>query len=840
MAGSLISVVSVQPYSGELLTQSPQKITITFNQPGATVDQLNYAEFDSSGADFQLERVNRDGSRTPTFDLFNNPPPEIYTDWQTPTGTMTQFTIPLQSSLGLDPPYTLPYDLTLDPGTYEVELAGGTGLSADASGSDPAVWDPSQPHVIGSFTILGAGASLAGATPLGTIGNTVQTIAGALDPDDFHSAVDIYRFDLSGGHRWQVGLAVSAQSIGSSLLPALNLFDAAGNVIASGNAGTGIPSDPNDPYIITGLAPGAYYVGVSGAGNFPYGPAGYDPVMGIPGSGGIYQPGGPFGFQLSLLAQPHDRPTKLVNYTIDHADPNDPSPTGLTLSFNGPVDLSHLFVPDTQSTALEVVDASGHEWPFTPANYDVKSARLTLEFNQPLPAGTYSLIVPAQAGLTDLAGVPVTAAGQTSGLLANWTVPPSAQPGATSDLGVVWPAAGPATNTDLLARFTRTTSLGAQQTATFRWVVTVPGFYKLQTQVQGGTVSIVNFASGQSTVLEPGTSHQLNDYLMYLGSGVYGLRFINVGSAPVVVHWALKTGSLDWEKIVDNGVSQQSALSLMLFSTATPTGGDDTAINLPAIATVAALNGSAGSSGPLAPSLFVTLNTGLIGLPALGEQNIAPIGPMVSTASVSLADSSTGLHPGIRYESMGTMDGDPGSGDALRGIAPIVWEPGAVDQPIRLAATGTEPRLDPDAMSARADEHALVQADWLIRLGSRIKDWLTPAPTAARGDSGLLASALSQPLAASDIGPSGHRLTRPRPGKRLLSTAEADIGTVASLIIAGTVALRLRKPIHKWWRQGGRKTPQSQTPARSFGQGPHSTSTRARTASRSQRMHTSG
>ena len=66
-------------------------------------------------------------------------------------------------------------------------------------------------------------------------------------------------------------------------------------------------------------------------------------------------------------------------------------------------------------------------------------------------------------------------------------------------------------------------------------------------------------------MLEAGTDRRLSNYLMYLDSGVYGLRFLNAASQPVVVHWTLKAEQLDWEKIIDNGVSQQSALSLMLF-----------------------------------------------------------------------------------------------------------------------------------------------------------------------------------------------------------------------------------------------------------------------------------
>ena len=69
------------------------------------------------------------------------------------------------------------------------------------------------------------------------------------------------------------------------------------------------------------LKPGTYYIGVSGAGNLASAPGGYDPILGIPGSGGFHQPGGPFPFALGLFATPHDQPTRLMNVTVDRSDP---------------------------------------------------------------------------------------------------------------------------------------------------------------------------------------------------------------------------------------------------------------------------------------------------------------------------------------------------------------------------------------------------------------------------------------------------------------------------------------------------------------------------------------
>jgi len=832
LAVNLTNIVAVQPYNGEQLTQSPQELVLTFNQTNVNQSNINIA-LDATSFDFQLEKVNRDGTLTPVFDP-NNPPPEVV---NSESASATTFNILLQESV--DPIDNWYYNLTLQPGKYEVELVAGVGISIDASGANgpgPELWDPNQPHVVGEFTVLGSGATLGGATPLGTIGSTVQTVTGSLNPDDYRAALELYQFNLAQGHLWEVGLSVSAHSIGSGLLPALTLFDAQGNVLATRNAGTGLPGDPNDPYLITGLPGGTYFVGVSGAGNLPYGSDGYDPVLGIPGRAGVKQPGGLLEFQLGLAARPHDQSTSLVNFTVDRADRLDPSPTGLTLTFNGPIDLSNLFVPDTQVTALKVVDSSGRVWPITAEQYQVTDARLTLIFDQPLPAGQYSLVLPSQGGLTDLAGRPVTAAGEPSGVLAAWTVASSTGPSVPDNLGVLWPASE--TNPALAGVFSQTTDLAPGQTETYRWVVTVPGFFKLQTQIASGVVAVVNSGNGWTTVLDPGTTHPLNNYLMDLGDGVYGLRFINTGSQPAVVHWVLKIASLDWEKIVDNGVGQGSALSLLLFS---PTPSDPAGNS---IASFQATSGSAtvsvfaGSSGPLPASLFVTLNTGLIGQPTPAGQNVTPVGPTVDEGSIAVADSTTGLQPGLRYESMSASGPGPGDSDQSGQAKPAGAGTVANDQAIRLAVGGSEQlRLDPEADSARADERALAQAEWLVRLGSRIKSWLVPSPAAAEIKSHAAAPLEAMAMVGNDAaaGLGGSRgFNR---NKRSTSSAQVDIGAAASLIMVGAVAYRLRQPFQKWWRRRDRLASGGPAPAKPFCRGPHPVSTRARVTTRARKVH---
>ena len=404
LAASSSPIVAVQPYNGAVVSQSPQEVVITF-------DGVSVPAFMGSN-DLQIDELNGDGTKTSLWS-FDDPPPEESDD------SGTELIVPIQTFNSTDFAYE---NRTLPAGNYEIDLLGGTGLSYAASGAlgpGPQLWDPDQDHAIGTFTIVGQGATLGSARSLGVIGPIVQTASGLLNPDDPQDAVDLYQFTLPEGHFWQVGLAIESYSIGSSLLPALALMDSNGTVLATRESGTGLPSNPNDPYLFTGLKAGTYYVGVSGTGNLPGAPGGYDPILGAPGSGGIPQPGGPFPFEVGLFAQPHDGPTRLINVTVDRSDPRDTSPTGLSLTFSGPIDVSKLLLPDSGETAFEVVDSSGRTWPITAESYEVSSYDLELIFDQPLPAGNYRLISSPTAGITDLAGQPVSGATDARGALAS-------------------------------------------------------------------------------------------------------------------------------------------------------------------------------------------------------------------------------------------------------------------------------------------------------------------------------------------------------------------------------------------------------------------------------------
>jgi hypothetical protein len=678
LSAGLPGIVATQPADQQHLASSPQELAIKFNQSdintidnelanlfGVSPDQAFplLVSLDSN-SDIELDQVNSDGTTTQLFGPANPPAQETVTTITNSTGTTTgtELVVPMQvlDSTGQ------PENLTLQPGTYQISVESGTNLAYVFSGLYPqSAWSSTQPVPVAQFTILGSGATLQGATKLGTIGTTVQTVSGTLTPDDFRAAVDLYKINLAPGHFWDLGLAVSAQSIGSPLQADLTLFDAQGKVLATSNSGTGLANDPNDPYLFEGLPPGTYYVGVSGAGNRPNVTGGYNPVTGIPGTAGIKQPGGPFQFQLNLLAQPDDTPPSLVGFNLNYADPLSSSPTGISLLFSRTIDVSPLFVPDQQQTALEVVDSSGQVWPLTALDYQVAQARLNLVFNQALPAGTYTLLVPAQGGLTDLAGVPVVGPGTHSAVLARWTVASPRRAPSPNDLGPLWPGIGNPTWNSSDTSDLETENLAPGQGVTYRFVTLYSGLYKVQTLSVQGQVAVQILSSSGVVVLSAGNSSESVDQLVNLTPGIYGLRLINVGTQSAVIQWALEPAPVDWDKIMDNGIGQQSALSLMLI-TPLSSSGSDSSHDITSSSPVE-------TTGAGAPSLAETVGSAAYGAepgPSDAAVTLGSLGPEAALPPGSLGPDSTAASNFVSSDSSGTP-GLAGAAPATTGLGPI-------------------------------------------------------------------------------------------------------------------------------------------------------------------------
>jgi hypothetical protein len=873
LPSGIAGIASTQPSDGAVLVQPPQELDVTFD-PGAVPAQI--VPIFMSSFDVQLERVNGDGSRTPIFDP-NNPPAEES------DSTGYELIVPIQAPDAAG----VMQDLTLQPGTYQVDLVGGSSLTQAASGAFSSTgpnWDWTQDQTIAQFTILGQGATLGGATDLGTIGSTATTAAETdLDPADFQSAVDLYKFTLPQGNNWQLSVQVAAHAIGSPLKPALSLFDAQGDVLATRDAGTGTPSDPNDPYLLTGLPPGTYYIGISGEGNLPGTPSGYDPVTGTPGIVGLNQPGG--SFRVDLTANAILQPTSVVSSELDHADPLDWTPTGVTLTFSGPIDLSP-FRPDQPQQALVLVDSTGRTWPSMATSYDTVQHRFNLNFDGPLPAGTYSLVVPAQGGLTDVAGQPVVGPpGNPPDVLATWTVAPATVPSDPGNLGIIWP--GVVNQTWAGTTITRTTELAPGQEASFRFVTMFPGIYDLQDLVAQGQVAARLEGPGGSLALDPGNLH---NYMDIPTAGEYRLVLTSLGSQPASIQWTLKAAAVDWELIIYNGVGQAPALSLSLAnpgdssntpgpvnsgnvgaagspsgpagspsssagSPSGPTGSPSGPAGSPSSSTepspdpspspaavagrssdtattvaVLSANTITGTASPMPTGLLVTVNTGVIGLPAPGAPDVAAVGPTAPGGSIALAYAGSGLPPGIRSPS---ADSAEPVGD---GAAPPL--PAAAGASSVARAEGPRPTTaDAEHETGRADAIALARADWLVRLAARIGGAIAPGPaevSTAPGDSGpLIAAAMAPEGAATEPDdPAGSPSGRRRP-----NLVHADLGGPLSLIVAAAVVYRLRTPLQNWRRRRDRQAVADRRPPRFPGRGPHPSTIRPRTPHRIGGLH---
>jgi hypothetical protein len=652
-------------------------------------------------------------------------------------------------------------------------------------------------------------ATLGTATDVGTIGTQVQTIAGTLDLSSQEN-VDLYKITLGPGHFWRLGVELDAQRIDSNLRGALTLFDGQGNVLATRDAGTGVPSYPADPYLFKGLNPGVYYIGVSGAGNLG-GPApGYDPVNGTIGSVGQAQAGG--AYDLQVVADPADSLTQVVGFSLQKADALDPILTGISFSFSGPIDPNSLLSGSPGTSPILVYDASGHSWPVTLSSYNVN--QVSFAFKQPLPPGQYTVVVPPSGGLADLTGRAPVSPGQNPGVLASFTVEPQTSPGVAGNLGVLWPSPQ--------AQVSQFATIPPGQEFVSRVVVPVAGLYTLETTFTQGSVAILRAGPDGVAVIDPASTVPSNTYYMPLEAGVYMVSFRTVGTQPAVGQWTFQFSSIDHESIVDNGVGQGAALSLRLvdpISSSLTSGSPPGATTVlpanvePVLSPSSPQSGSntfsvaapVGSGEAVAAtgvsvipaSLMVTVSTGLLGTPALQNEPVAVVGPVVAGGSTALASSFSGLVPGIIYGSPGSLD-ERAPKQVDQG--PVVGNSSAMAEELAEAATLSS--ASPGGMlasSSSADALALTKADRIMELANRLGRWFglnTGEEGATVGGDLAEPDLLARTEAEAGRGPadrSGERETE--------RMTEADLGMPTGLIVVAATAYRLRQLAGRWWRR---------------------------------------
>ena len=401
-----MSVDLIDPAPNLVLTASPASLLLEFNRP-IFPDTVNN--------DVVVVQTDADGNPT----SFTSPD----------SLTMDHSATRLSASL----------TETLAPGHYQVWIPGSSAIT-DLAGN--YLTDGRTNLVGGQFDVAVPGVRLADAVDLANPGSTPVEVHGALDFQTSSRAVSLYRIQLDPGHFWRLGLEVTAQKDGGTPDTALALFDDQGRLIASD--AVGLPDAPGDPYLFAGLQPGTYYVGVSGVGNLPGLPGGYDPATGSPGSVTQSQNGGPF--TLHVVADPVDAPPTVLGFTLDHADPADSAPTGFTLAFSRAIAVTGQFGDrePSLSNAIEVVDQAGRNWPVQVSNYSESNAKISYLFDTSLPPGHYLVELPEQGGLTDLAGLSPVAAGQPSDVLGQFDVAERQGELNPLDLGALLPAAAAA------------------------------------------------------------------------------------------------------------------------------------------------------------------------------------------------------------------------------------------------------------------------------------------------------------------------------------------------------------------------------------------------------------
>ncbi|WP_169977033.1 hypothetical protein [Tautonia rosea] len=458
-------------------------------------------------------------------------------------------------------------DEPLEPGQYRLTLSG----HARFVGVEGGIYDGDGTDVVLSEFQVVAGAvlkpvetptspmgpKLSDATPLGTVGPNVVKVAGSLDLNTDPTAVQLFRIELGPNHFWRLGLEVSSGRVGSPLLSRLSLFDAEGQLLRTGTLG--MADAPSDPFLFEGLVPGIYYVGLSGAGNNPS-LGGYDPVTGALPVNLPAQQGG--DYSLALVADVADALTRVVDVTLDRADPADPVPTGLTLHFDqivrlGPSGVSGSTLPDGP---IILVDASGKVWKTGIVSTNSTGSSVSLVFHDRLPRGRYEIRLAGTGGLVDLVGRDPVAEGQEAGVLGQFEVttePTSRRP---NDLGVLLPARS-------IDPVEHSLSVLPGSSSTVRFVVAFSAHYSLtlDDSDSGLTVELIGPNGKVDLGASPGT---INGVRLELHPGVYLLRIVNPtrriidGGVDLRYTWSVL------DSVPLNGVGQGPALGMRLAAPA--------------------------------------------------------------------------------------------------------------------------------------------------------------------------------------------------------------------------------------------------------------------------------
>jgi methionine-rich copper-binding protein CopC len=790
-ASQTLTAALTDPAPGTSLTGSPGTLTVTFNSP-ISFDLL------AQTGDIVVQREQSDGSWALAYDP-TTPPTE------TTDASGTQLILTLATPLNSGH-----YRLVIPESNVPLFL-GTTGPFGGAT-----LADTGNDQVLGDFTIANPGVSLKDAIVTAPLGPDPIVINGNLDLSADPGAVLLYKLEVPKGHHWRFGAEVDAQLNGSPLRSALSLFDANGHLLET--AVQGRPDAPADPYMFVGLNPGTYYLGLSGAGNLP-GLGGYDPSTGARGNTQPNQTGG--SFRLTLLADRADAPTRLLGFSLNHADPLDSAPTGFTLSFSGLLDTETL--QGATSAGLTLIGPDGLPVGITTVGLNEANARYVFLFDQALAPGHYTLQVPSKGGVTDLAGLTPIARGKKDGVLASFDVAKPA--GATlfpNNLGPLY--------------IGDKSGLGAQTTVapgtavTYRFVAEVEGNYSFSSQTSdpsaAGGITTQLLGSGGVLTLDSTSAQR------FLKPGVYAVSFINHGDRSVLLSFVIKQHT-SFELLLNNGVGQGPALNLRLVNpTSSPlSAATDQAGQGPQAISAPASSGAGGPAGPSGGTSFgqagarvagpgfssltpggtaLTFTIGQpVGRPTSDSEHVT----VATSGGTALVSSEAGLLQGIAYSSSTTGN----RRGAVRTEGQDVSSPSPAD--VVPAGPALEP-LDGTMVATHAkteslsDELVIAAADWITRLGTEasrmLGDRSDPAPELVANETEAFGSV--KPIAMrhdGDLRDEG-RVER------------ASFETPLLVGMASLMAARFHQPFRRWIERR-RGTPASRKSVSIFStpRGPH-------------------
>ena len=803
-----LGVVATAPADGAALTNSPTDLLIRFNQP-----------FDpfSTGQDIALEQVGSDGAAIPVDS-------SLYSE-QSPLDATDTLDVTLNQPLAV--------------GEYRIVLLGSSTLATASAGQPLA--NAGQDQTIADFTIKTPGARLTDATVLPAPGASPVLIASSLDFQNSLAEVRLYQFTLPATQAlWQVGAEVSAQRLGSPLRTTLALLDGQGHAIATADFGRA--DAPNDPFLFAGLAPGTYYLGVSGAGDLPCTTGGYDPVAGTAGTLPGSTPGGRFELRVAARAA---RPTTLQSVHLDQADPQSAIPTGITLGFSGPLNVDTLNPAPFRS--VEVVDASGKVWPVSPVSYHESRAQLALIFNQPLPAGQYSVIVPAAGGVKDLAGQGIVGIGEPAGGLGTFRVTAANPPADPHDLGPIF-LSNPSNSRE-------TATIPPRSRVTYRFVAPIDGLYKLDSEYDGGALAIEQVGAGGNTWIPSGSPGTNQSKTVNLTAGVYQLVFSNPGSAPTGLTWGLTLSNKQRESLVVNGVGQGQALPIMLIASSigsspaaspAPTPATQTPVSVspsspgsgagglglgpapatfflaatpapahsglsePAAVGAGSPSGSGPGSGSGSSGLVLTLGGSLVGSPSVQGEHLSAVGPGTQPGTVALASNSPGLLQGITY------------GRTLATNRVSAWDEGEAEGPAPGAIAARAAMPENGAMAAPdttnradlgADDKALALMDWIGQVSPAVIEMVS----LPFRDTAVVEAAQTSTPSAERVA----LVTDETPEGTAEAVDRADLAAPLGFVALAVGAMKLRRPFHRLFRRKGAAAVERSTVFRAGPRGPH-------------------